>query len=144
MKMPGMCEGPMRLGAGSHKTVPSLKGWNITWQEEGETVLAEVEKLETNLSCPADVEGVIDVLAWKACDREGRRRYVAIRTREWASPLSSWYRARTKRLQLRRQVAATADKKGSVSLSPFMEVNNLELEEELSAMATLCGWENGK
>ena len=45
-----------------------------------EKVLVEVEVLETHLSCPTDVEGVIGVLAWKACDHEGRRR--AMRTRE--------------------------------------------------------------
>ena len=42
----------------------------------------EVEELETDLLCPADVEGITDALAWKACDHEGRRRFAAIRTRE--------------------------------------------------------------
>ena len=40
------------------------------------------------------------------------------------------------RLKLRRQMAAAAGKKSSVSLSFFMDVTNLEVEEELSTMAT--------
>ena len=35
-------------------------------------------------------------------------------------------------------MTAAAGKKKSVSLSFFMEVNNLEVEEELSSMATLA------
>ena len=42
----------------------------------------EVEELEIYLSCPTDVEGIIDALAWKVCDHEERRRFVAIRTGE--------------------------------------------------------------
>ena len=38
--------------------------------------------LETYLLCPTDVEGTIDVLAWKACDYEGRRRSVSARRKE--------------------------------------------------------------
>ena len=58
--------------------------------------------------------------------------------------------APTERLKLRRKMAAAACKKKSVSLSLFMEVNSLEVEEELSTMATLfcakgvCGWEDGR
>ena len=37
-------------------------------------------------------------------------------------------------MKMRREMAAAAGKKGSV----FMEVNNLEVEEELSTMATLA------
>ena len=44
--------------------------------------------------------------------------------------------APTERLKLRRQMAAAAGKKESVSLSLFLEVNDLEVEEELSTMAT--------
>ena len=39
-------------------------------------------------------------------------------------------------------MAAAAGKEESVSLSLFMEVNNLEVEEELSTMATLA-WAEG-
>ena len=39
-------------------------------------------------------------------------------------------------------MAAAAGKKESVSLSLFMEVNNLEFEEDLSTMATLL-WAEG-
>ena len=50
--------------------------------------------------------------------------------------------APTERLKLRRQVAAAAGKKESVSLSLFMNVNNFEVEEELSTVATLA-WVEG-
>ena len=51
--------------------------------------------------------------------------------------------APTERLKLRRQMAsAVAGKEESVSLSLFMDVNNLEVEEELSTMATLA-WAEG-
>ena len=40
------------------------------------------------------------------------------------------------RFKLRRQMAAAAGKKESVSLALFLEVNDLEVEEELSTMAT--------
>ena len=50
--------------------------------------------------------------------------------------------APTERLKLRRQVAAAAGKKESVSLSLFMEVNNFEVEEELFTVATLA-WVEG-
>ena len=46
------------------------------------------------------------------------------------------------RLKLRRQVAAAAGKNLSVSLSLFIEPNNLEGKEDLSTMATLC-WAAG-
>ena len=49
----------------------------------------------------------------------------------------------TERLKSGRQMAAAAaGKKESVSLSLFMEVNNLVVEEELSTMATLA-WAEG-
>ena len=44
--------------------------------------------------------------------------------------------AHTERLKLRRQMAAAACKKSTTSLSLFMEANGLEVEEELSTMAT--------
>ena len=44
--------------------------------------------------------------------------------------------APTERLNLRKQMAAAAGKKESVSLSLFVEVNDLEVEEELSTMAS--------
>ena len=50
--------------------------------------------------------------------------------------------APTDRLKLRREMAAAAGKKESVPLSLFMEVNNLEIEKELSTMATLA-WTEG-
>ena len=42
----------------------------------------------------------------------------------------------TERLKLRRQMAAAAGKKSTTSLSLFMEAYGLEVEEELSTMAT--------
>ena len=50
--------------------------------------------------------------------------------------------APTERLKLRRQMAAAAGKEASVALSLFMEVSNLEVEETLSTMATVC-WTEG-
>ena len=41
-----------------------------------------------------------------------------------------------KRFKLRRQMAAAAGKKSTTSLSLFMEVYGLEVDEELSTMAT--------
>ena len=42
----------------------------------------------------------------------------------------------TERLKLRRQTAAAAGKKSTTSLSLFMEAHGLEVEEELSTLAT--------
>ena len=50
--------------------------------------------------------------------------------------------APTEKLKLRRQMAAAASMKESVSLSFFMLVNNLEVDEELSTVATLA-WAEG-
>ena len=47
--------------------------------------------------------------------------------------------APTETLKSRTQMAAAAGKKESV-LSLFMKVNNLEVEEDLSTMATLFWW----
>ena len=48
--------------------------------------------------------------------------------------------APTERLKLRRPMAAAAaGKKESLSLSLFVEVKNLEVEEELSTVASLLG-----
>ena len=44
--------------------------------------------------------------------------------------------APTERLKLRRQMAAGAGKKESVSSSLVMEANNLEVEDDLSTVAT--------
>ena len=46
------------------------------------------------------------------------------------------------RCTLRRQMAVAAEEKESVSLSFFMEVSNLEVEEEPSQMAALA-WVEG-
>ena len=51
--------------------------------------------------------------------------------------------APTKRLKLRRQMAAAAGKKSTASLSLFMEACGFEVEEELSTVATQC-WESGR
>ena len=50
--------------------------------------------------------------------------------------------APTERLKLRRQKAATAGKNSTTSLSLFMEAHGLEVEEELSALATQL-WAEG-
>ena len=49
--------------------------------------------------------------------------------------------APTERVKLRKQMAAAAGRTVSVSLSLFLEVDDLEFEEEISAMATLFGAE---
>ena len=46
--------------------------------------------------------------------------------------------APTERLKFRRQAAGQAAGQESILLSLFMEVNNLEVEEGLSTMATLA------
>ena len=48
----------------------------------------------------------------------------------------------TERFKLRRQMVAAAGKKSTTSLSLFMETYGLEVEEELSTMATRC-WAEG-
>ena len=50
--------------------------------------------------------------------------------------------ALTERFNLRRQMAAAARKKETTSLSLFMEAFGLEVEEELSTIATL-NWAEG-
>ena len=50
--------------------------------------------------------------------------------------------ALTERSKVRRQMAEAVGKKDPVSMSLFMEVNDLEIEEVFSAMATLF-WEEG-
>ena len=52
-------------------------------------------------------------------------------------PGRTW-RGQAVRLKLRRQMAAAAGRKESVSLSLVMEVNKLEVEEERSTMAKLA------
>ena len=53
--------------------------------------------------------------------------------------------ALTERLKLRRQMAVAAGKKDSVSLSLFVEVNGLDVEEDLSTVDALqCGWADGE
>ena len=53
-----------------------------------------------------------------------------------------WKSRPQKRFKLRRQMAAAAGKKESTSLSLFMVVYGLEVEEELSTMATQT-WAQG-
>ena len=50
--------------------------------------------------------------------------------------------ASTEWLKLRRQMAAAAARKESISLSPFTEVNNVAVDEEFSTTATLA-WAEG-
>ena len=50
--------------------------------------------------------------------------------------------APTERLKLRRQMAAAVEKKSTTSLSLFIEAFGLEVEEELSTMATQA-WAEG-
>ena len=50
--------------------------------------------------------------------------------------------APTERFTLLRQMAAAAGKKSTTSLSLCMEADGLEVEEELSTMATRC-WAEG-
>ena len=47
-----------------------------------------------------------------------------------------WGVTSTERFKLRRQIAAAAGKQSTTSLSLFMEAYGLEVEEELSTMAT--------
>ena len=48
----------------------------------------------------------------------------------------------TERLKLRREMAAAAGKKSTTSLSLFKEAPGLEVEDEISTMATQC-WAEG-
>ena len=71
-----------------------------------------------------------------------RQKTIGVRKLPSLLPAGAWTGqavgvAPTERLKLRRLMSAAADKKDSVSLSPISEVNNLEVEEELSTMATL-------
>ena len=50
--------------------------------------------------------------------------------------------APTERFNLRRQMAAAAGKKSTTSLSLFIEASGLEVEEDLSTLATQC-WAEG-
>ena len=47
-----------------------------------QNVFFEVEELETYTLSSADAEGIIGVFAWSACDCEGRRRLVVVKTKE--------------------------------------------------------------
>ena len=54
-----------------------------------------------------------------------------------------------RKVEIQEAHGSSRKKKESVSLSLFMEVNQLEVDEELSTMATLAwangsGWENGE
>ena len=49
---------------------------------KSEDVLVKEGDLEAYLSCPTDVEGIINLLAWKACDHRGRKRFVSNKIRE--------------------------------------------------------------
>ena len=40
------------------------------------------EELEKYMLSPIDIEGIIGVLAWSACDDEGRRRFVAVKRKK--------------------------------------------------------------
>ena len=37
----------------------------------------KVGELEAHLLCPTEVEGVLDLLAWKVCDHRGHRKFVS-------------------------------------------------------------------
>ena len=45
-------------------------------------VLVDVEELETQKLSSTGAEGIMDVSAWNACGHEGRRRFVAMQTKE--------------------------------------------------------------
>ena len=42
-----------------------------------EDIWVKVGELEAHLLCPTEVEGVLDLLAWKACDHRGHRKFVS-------------------------------------------------------------------
>ena len=79
--------------ARSEKVTDATHAWNSRerilvkrmeeyFVEKGEEILVEVGTLEAYVLCPTDVAGVMDELAKKACDQEGRRKFVFIKTKE--------------------------------------------------------------
>ena len=49
---------------------------------ERQDVFVEMEEMEKHMLSPADTEGNIGVLAWGACEHQGRRRLVAVEREE--------------------------------------------------------------
>ena len=45
---------------------------------ERQNVFDEMKEMGKHILSSIDTEGIIAVLAWSACDREGRRRFVAV------------------------------------------------------------------
>ena len=127
-------------------------------QEEGVALETSVENLGVDLRMSTKQLGAKEKPRRKKCDvrfslirkhrifqknyrRTGVRKLLrTVLARAWRGEAVGI--APRERLKLRRQMAAAAGKKESVSLSPFMEVNNLEVEEELSTVATL-DWAEG-
>ena len=70
----------MRFTPGRRETELSSARWQGTWPEKKQNALVDVEDLETFVSNSTDAEGFFGVLTWSACDREGRRRFVARKT----------------------------------------------------------------
>ena len=68
--------------SGNRESASSSEEWETTLQKQSEKILVEVGELEACLSCPSDVEGIIDHFSKKAWDHEGRRRFVFIKTKE--------------------------------------------------------------
>ena len=44
-----------------------------------QNVFVEMEEMETHILSLKDTEGIIDVLAWSACDHEGTRRIAPVK-----------------------------------------------------------------
>ena len=40
----------------------------------------EMKEMEKHILSPIDTEGTIGIFSWSACDREGRRRFVAVKS----------------------------------------------------------------
>ena len=52
-----------------HAWTPRDRG---TWRDKKQNVLVDVEELEIYMLSSTGAEGIIGVLAWSVCDREGR------------------------------------------------------------------------
>ena len=64
-------------------TASSLSRWERIWPGQGRTSSLRWRSWRRIFSLSSTVaEGIIGVFAWSACDRELRRRFVAIKTKE--------------------------------------------------------------
>ena len=56
-----------------------IKRKTTYFARETQNVFVGKNEMEKHMLSAVDTEGIIGVLAWRACDREGRRRFVAVK-----------------------------------------------------------------